>query len=113
MFPTETDVKGTKVKQFGEGCISKMEDYGGATPFWFGCSMISTCEPLFDDCDSNYDVEAKLRAAGVITKACVSDTESCELVVNFRRKDTARSFLFRLNSYLVKKAEKLAEARAF
>lgn len=92
------------IMDLGEGRV-------GNTRYWFEAAMVSTCAPLFDDCDSNYEVERKLEKAKVLTQACISDTESSALVVNFARKDTAISFIARLNKYLLKKAQKLKEAR--
>jgi hypothetical protein len=109
----QQEVNGIKVRQFSEDDIERLEGYETQTPFYFDCAMVSTCAPLFDDCDSNYEVEEKLEKAKVITKACEPDTESCALVVNFKRKDTARAFIQRLNRYLVAKAEKMAEAKDF
>jgi hypothetical protein len=85
-------------------------DYDGKKAWTFDCSMICTCEPLFDDCDSNYEVEEKLRKAKVLTGRSDTDTESCALVVRFSSQKSADAFIDRLNKYLVKKAEKLVEA---
>jgi len=85
-------------------------DYDGKKVWHFDCSMISSCQPLFDDCDSNYDVEEKLEKAKVITKRNSTDSESCALVVRFSSQKSADAFINRLNDYLVKKAEKFTEA---
>ena len=85
-------------------------DYDGKQVWTFDCAMISSCQPLFDDCDSNYDVEEKLEKAKVITKRNNTDSESCALVVRFSSQKSADAFINRLNDYLVKKAEKFTEA---
>jgi hypothetical protein len=101
---------GMQVPQFTTGDVN-MSEHGGA---WFEAAMVSTCEPLFDDCDSNYEVEDKLEAAEVITKkGMATDSESCALVVNFKSEAAVEGFIDRLNAYLVEKAKKLAEAKAF
>ena len=87
-------------------------DWSGAQ-WTFNCAMVSTCTPLFDDCDSNYEVRGKLKKAKVITKSCEDDTESCEMYVYFKSKATGLSFINRLNAYLAKKGEMLDAARRF
>jgi hypothetical protein len=72
--------------------------------WWFECAMVSTCAPLFDGCDSNYEVEQELKTAGVIEEGDQTDSESCALVVNFDEFHKAENFLGRLNQYLEQKA---------
>lgn len=67
----------------------------------FTASMITTCAPYFDHCGHNYDVEDELVAAGVITKANKCDTESCQMFVYFRNKESGLRFIKRLNDYLL------------
>ena len=100
------------VPQFSDSSINEL-DGDDDVRYWFEAPMVSTCRPLFDDLDSNYDVEARLKAAGVIGRGCYPDTESCALVVNFKTKAPALSFIKRLNAYLVKKAAKIKEGRKF
>ena len=104
-------IMGMQVPQFD---VTDVSDGDGSMDPWFEASMVSTCAPLFDDCDSNYEVRDKLEAAGVIITAGMrEDTESCALVVNFYSHDAIPGFIDRLNTYLKLKAQKLAEARVF
>jgi len=90
------------------------EGYNVENEQWFfSAAMVSTCEPLFNDCEDNYDVRAKLENAGVIDSAVEDDTESCQLWCYFNSKADGESFVDRLNEYLVKKAAVLEEAAAF
>jgi hypothetical protein len=94
---------------FDESDVEKSE-YTGWT---FNCSMVSTCEPLFNDCEDNYEVREKLIDAKVITDACEDDTESCEMWLYFKSKSTAVNFIGRLNTYLEKKEQLLSEAARY
>jgi len=85
----------------------------GSGSWTFDCAMISTCRPAFDYCHSNYDVEDKLRKAGVIRKNTRTDSESCALVVCFSSEKAYGNFIGRLNKYLREKERKLKEAREF
>jgi hypothetical protein len=96
------------VKQFDYDDI-QTADWDSPPRYYFTCAMVSTCEPLFNGCYDNYDVESLLIKNKVITKACEADSESCQMFVNFKRKDTAKRFIDRLNKYLVKRAEQLEE----
>jgi hypothetical protein len=70
-------------------------------PYWyFDCAMVSTCEPVFDHCDSNYEVEDELRKAKVLRKNNRTDTEMCSLVVLFSSESAGNNFIDRLNKYL-------------
>lgn len=85
--------------QFKHSDIHKLE----AGKFWFECSMISTCKPVFDKCGDNYDVEKILRRAHVLLPSNRTDTESCALVVNFSSRASGEGFINRLNNYLASK----------
>ena len=85
----------------------------GKGSFWFTCAMVSTCAPLFDDCDDNYEVRAKLEAAGVINEEVEDDSESCQLWEYFQTQEAGARFVARLNSYLAEKARKVGEAARF
>jgi hypothetical protein len=98
-------------KQFSYDSVFKM-GYSGDYPYCFTCAMVSTCEPLFDGCGDNYEVEDLLKKNGVINRGCHCDSEGCQLFVNFKRKDTAHRFIDRLNKYLAKRAEQLGELKA-
>lgn len=100
------------LKQFKTTSIHYMED-GGPYRWYFTCAMVSTCSPIFDDCEDNYAVEDKLRRAGVIAEDDVSDSESCQMFVNFRSQAQAVAFIGRLNEYLQKKATMMREALEF
>ena len=95
------------VKQFKE---LESWDYDGKKVWSFDCSMISTCEPIFDKCDNNHDVEDVLREAKVISARNQTDSESCALVVRFSSQDSADAFIWRLNTYLVDRGKKFQEA---
>ena len=87
-------------------------NHDNAVGWWFECSMISTCAPLFDDCSSNHDVETKLRKAGVLSDM-MTDTESCALVVNFTTKHQGVTFIERINKYLAEKEYRMKKALDF
>ena len=102
-----------EVPQFGEYSESDYIQYDRNKYWLFDCSMVSTCEPLFDDCESNYEVEKKLQEAKVILRQNNTDSESCALVVRFGSVSAANKFIGRLNSYLIEKARRLEASRAF
>ena len=80
------------------------EGYNVENEQWFfSAAMVSTCEPLLNDCDDNYDVARRLKKAGVIDSTVEDDTESCQLWCYFNSKADGESFIDRLNEYLVKK----------
>jgi len=97
MKKTEDGVPAFEISDIGD-----LEELKGG--FWFECAMISTCAPLFDGCDSNYEVEQELQTAGVIAETDQTDSESCALVVRFDLFHEAENFLGRLNHYLEQKA---------
>lgn len=101
------------VPQFAPFREDESYEYDRKTYWLIDCSMVSACEPLLDDCESNYEVEKKLRAAKVILAQNNTDTESCALVVRFSSLASANKFIERLNTYLVEKARRLLAARAF
>jgi hypothetical protein len=105
------DTQTTKTKQFGYLSVNDMQ-YDGKKVFWFECAMVSACAPLFDHCDSNYEVEDLLRKAKVLHKRNQTDSESCALVVNFSSEKSAQKFIDRLNAFLVKRHQQLTELRA-
>jgi len=101
------------IKQFDERDIEEISDSEIGKPFFFTCAMVSTCEPLLDDCGDNYEVASRLKAAGVIMEDDDEDSESCQLWVNFTTREQGNHFINRLNSYLRLKAAKIKEAKEF
>jgi hypothetical protein len=100
------------VIQFDRRDIQNLGDDDEAThPWWFEAAMVSTCRPIFDDCDSNYGVMEKLTVAGVISKYDKQDSETCSLVVYFTDAAMGEAFIERLNNYLRVKAKAMREAR--
>lgn len=87
------------MKVFTENHIYESES-SGKYPYWFECAMVSVCRPVFDRCDSNYEVERVLRDAKVIRKNNVTDTETCALIVLFSNKKSGVNFIQRLNKFL-------------
>ena len=81
--------------------------------WFFSTAMVSSCEPLLNDCYDNYDVRDRLKKAGVIDSTVEDDTESCQLWCYFKSKADGEGFVDRLNAYLKKKAAVLEEAAAF
>ena len=81
---------------FDSGDIRQLSE----NSFWFECSMISACAPVFDKCYSNYCVRDILTEVGVIDSTCDEDTESCALVINFNSLSAGQAFIGRLNRYL-------------
>jgi len=104
------DVNGIRTVQFDEYDVDR-HDWSKRWPYGFAAAMVRTCAPLLDDCDDNYDVTAKLKAAKVISRGNGTDPESCCTYVYFRDKRMGLSFIRRLNKYLVKKAEALAAVK--
>ncbi len=85
--------------QFGEHNLNPIED--GDELWWsFDCAMIGMCRPVFDDCDSNYEVAERLKKEGVITSDMEEDSETCALCVRFDSEELARDFINNLNAYL-------------
>jgi hypothetical protein len=66
----------------------------------FSAAMISTFPGVFDDLEDNYEVESRLRHAGVIHKRNNTDTESCCLYVYFSNEKSAFNFALRLQAYI-------------
>jgi len=90
------------------------EGYNVENEQWFfSTAMVSSCEPLFNDCYDNYDVRDKLKKAGVIDSTVEDDTESCQLWCYFNSKADGEGFVDRLNEYLEKKDDLLGEALKF
>jgi hypothetical protein len=97
--------------RFSNDDIRQTGEFGDLTPFTFTCAMISTCKPLFDDCEDNHEVADKLIKAKVIRGH--EDSESCQLFVNFRTRKSGEGFIRRLNKYLDEKEALLRKAREF
>lgn len=98
--------------QFDEHSLYCMENYDGKKEWYFSAAMIGTCAPLFDRCESNYDVGELLKAAKVFGKNDQDDSEFCQMFVNFKTKAQGKAFLARLNKFLVKRAAAM-EAQKF
>ena len=64
---------------------------------------------LFSTMD-NHDMCERLVARGVITPQMTADEESCCFYIYFTCREDGRKFISALNSYLLKKAEKLQDA---
>jgi hypothetical protein len=87
--------------------VRKMDsDWTDKPYWWFDCAMVSTCEPVFNHCDSNHEVESELRKAKVLRKNNRTDTEMCSLVVLFSSEKAGNNFIDRLNAYLESKGLK-------
>ena len=84
--------------------IEDIHGDGGDDGFHFEAAMISTCSPIFDELEDNYDVEQRLIDVGVIDGTCDCDSESCALVIRFNDHHSVEEFLARLNKYLDDKA---------
>lgn len=107
------EVDGISTVQFDEYDVDHYDWDTGGWPYGFGGAMVSTCAPLLDTCEDNYDVTNRPKKAGVITRGNDTDPESCCTYVYFRNKRMGESFIRRFNKYLVKKAKMLAAARSF
>ena len=99
-------------KQFSIEDVRYSPDINAHLPYWFTCAMVSTCTPLFDECEDNHAVADKLKAAKVI-RGGAEDSEACQFFVYFKTKASARAFINRLNTYLNKKTELLEKASSF
>jgi hypothetical protein len=106
------EVDGIRTVQFDEYDVDHHDWDTGGWPYGFTAAMVSTCTPLFDECDDNYEVRDKLKRAGVITRGISEDSESCQFFVYFRNKRMGLAFIRRLNAYLAKKAKRIATAQA-
>jgi hypothetical protein len=98
------------IKQFKNEDIHKFTDSEGY-PFFFSFAMISTCAPLFDELHDNYAVEKLLAKAKVLTKADLTDSETCALCVYFKTRAQGERFIKRLNKYLLKWAKRIQNAK--
>ena len=78
--------------------------------FTMSMSCIGRFTPVFDHCDTNYEVEDMLRDAGVILPSNRTDTESALLWMTFSSVDSALNFQCRLNTYLVTQLERIEVA---
>jgi len=106
------------IPQFSEFNKHDKCDWNDEWPFTFTAAMVETCQPIFNGCESNYEVEDILKKAKVIRtgKGCMTDSESCQFFIYFKRKDGANNFFKRLNKYLLERGHELgmrtrAEAR--
>ena len=106
-FDTKTTRVERLVPQFDE--YSSINKFGSDEwPFCFTAAMVSSCHPILDKYGDNYAVEQLLVKKKVIRigKGCKTDSESCQMYVYFKRMDTAKSFIKRLNAFLVKEGKK-------
>lgn len=83
--------------------IARLKDEESLS-YFFTCAMISACEPLFDNMESNHDVQRELIKAKVI-RGGSADSEYCQLFVSFNTRKAGEAFIDRLNAYLAKRAE--------
>jgi len=72
--------------------------------YFFTASMISTADPLLNDCDSNYEVADLLEREEVITQDMTEDSESCQLWVYFKTREQGITFINNLNQFLKRRA---------
>ncbi len=78
--------------------------------WFFSVDMLTRCEPLFDHCEDNYDVEDVLIKAGVVGTDDTPDSETGEMVINFPNQEAGEKFITRLNAFLNLKYKQLARA---
>ena len=83
---------------------------GEKYPFFFAANMTTVCSPIFDDCESNYEVVDVLKSKGVITEDEYDDVELCCMFVNFRTEEQGKRFIERLNKFL--RGEEIEQAEA-
>lgn len=69
--------------------------------FWFSSDLIARCDPIFNHCDDNHEIEDLLTKAHVISIDDKPDSDFSELVVNFSDLTKGLSFIKRLNSYIM------------
>ena len=72
------------------------------TKWHWEASCISTFPGVFDDCEDNYEVEQRLRKAGVIHAKNKTDSETCACVVYLSNEGSAYKFAKRLRLIFVK-----------
>jgi hypothetical protein len=99
------------VPQFTASSLMAPDHFGAQ--WTFTASMVSTCEPVLDDCDDNHAVADRLKRASVIDSDCEEDSEMCQLFVYFKSQSAAEGFLSRLNAYLLEKARRIHAAANF
>jgi hypothetical protein len=107
-FSYETKRVERFITQFKEKSTYDKSEWNEEWPYTFTAAMISSCEPIFDACESNHEVEDLLRKKKIIRtgKGCMTDSESCQMFVCFKRKDGVNSFIKRLNKYLMEEGRK-------
>jgi hypothetical protein len=81
--------------------------------YTFSGAMVSTCEPLLDDCEDNHDVTRLLKKKHVVRKGTESDPESCSVYFYFKTKSAAQSFIKRLNKFLAKRYDESRKGKRF
>lgn len=95
----------TKIEDIPQYSLAHVSESRGE--YHFEDSFISGCEPLFDNCGSNYEVREKLEEAGVIHHNNRAEAETCAMWVKFSTEEAAQNFIDRLNEYLRERAEKI------
>jgi len=107
-YDYETVRKERFIPQFREMTSYDKSDWNEEWPYTFTAAMVDSCRPIFDWCESNYEVEELLRKKKIIRtgKGCMTDSESCQMFVYFKRKDGVNNFIKRLNKYLLEQGRK-------
>jgi hypothetical protein len=102
---TDSKISESEIPQYTIDDVN--EPYRKAASWHFEDEFISGCEPLFDNCSSNYEVRAKLEEAGVIHHNNRAEAETSALWIKFSTEKSAQNFIDRLNEYLRNRAEKI------
>ena len=92
-----------EVKKFTEENLNKYT-YDNQYRYSFSGAMRSRCNPLFNNCDDNHDIEDELEKNKVLTTSIDTDTEYSCFWAYFKTKDQGIRFIKRLNKYLTFKA---------
>lgn len=85
----------------------------GRHRYSFAGAMITTCAPLLDDCEDNYDVTELLKKKHVVRKGTEDDPESCSVYFYFKTKKAAQSFIERFNKFLRKRYDETRRGKVF
>lgn len=99
--------------QFGDRDLHSQEREGRIS-WWFECSLSFVFRQRgIMDVEDNYEVEERLRRAGVIKHNNLTATETCAMVVCFSSRVAARNFIGRLNEYIQTKVALVRAAEEF
>jgi hypothetical protein len=111
----DTEIEEEKILFEGTNIVkweySALDNLEGETQWYFACAMVSShrSHGLFQECESNYEVEEMLRVAEVIREPNTTDSETCCMWVYFQTEQEGKDFIDRLNDYIEKRMKEAQE----